>query len=93
MLISFETRTLAPNLKIPYIEKGEMAETPINFQLNPCTPNVGEDLIPSSLHPEPQIEPKLVAKIRSSYLQYISVGTHAFINGHEYHCVVIRMRC
>jgi hypothetical protein len=71
MLISFETRTLAPNLEIPYIEKGEMAETPVNFQSNPCTPNVGEDLIPSSLHPEPQIEPKLVAEIRTSYLQYI----------------------
>jgi hypothetical protein len=26
-------------------------------------------------------------------MQVESVGTHALINGHEYHCVAIRMRC
>jgi hypothetical protein len=37
---------------------------------NSCAPNVGEDLVPPSSHPEPHIEPKLAAEIRTSYLQY-----------------------
>ena len=25
--------------------------------------------------------------------EYLNVGIHALINVHEYHCIVIRMRC
>ena len=44
----------------------------------------------SPTQPSPQVASDTPREI---YNEFMSVGIHALINVHEYHCIAIRMRC